>query len=433
MLSYLLSFPYLFFTAYILLGCSAKTKLSSVELGERVHESFHDAAVSPNEATAKHCAAKQLYLEFAARGLGDPDGAFNTFFSDNSVATESAEFAPDGASFATVSKSKNSVAKLRVWSSTTYQMLWSASVGGETEAVSYSLDGKVIVTGGESHSGAGSLMFWDAQSAQLIVLSKPFHYPASIEGLRFSPDGRYLATGDESGHIVIWNSSDSNAANWEVRQDIDASGGSSGPQDINQIDWTADSRSFVAAQRNGVVSRYSVKHTDDKQIQFFLSKTYPGFEGTTVKSVRLSPDGNLVAAGAGNAAGVRIWDFDNGELIRYLPSEKTPIATQQTGKPLAAERIETVLFSPDSKVLFTGGSWRPGWIIERGFDSLGHSVELSLFDVNELIDRSNKTIMPYLRLPAWRQEYFDISPDGKLFLSSHDDGSWRLWHLRKNC
>ena len=374
-----------------------------------------------------------MELELVARGLGDPDGAFDTFFPDNSVATEAAEFSPEGGRFATVSKSKRSAAVLQLWSSRTHEVLWRATVGGETEAVAWTRDGRLVVTGGEAAAGGGQLAVWDADTGARLSLGADGHrYAASVESLRFSPSGRMLATGDESGHVVVWDTARADPALWSAVQVIDASEGGTGPQDINQIDWTADGRALVTAQRNGTVAMYAQVQPPGAAPRFALERRFAGFAGQTVKSVRIAPDQSLVAAGAGDAGGVRVWDLATGAPVRHLASESSPRPEDGTGQPLAAERFETVLFSPDSQTLLVGGTWRPGWVTDNGFDPVGHPVPISLFRVSDLRTPAGAP-RPFRTVRTWRQEYLQFDPAGRHLLSSHDDGAWRLWAVGTGC
>jgi WD40 repeat protein len=52
---------------------------------------------------------------------------------------------------------------------------------------------------------------WDAETGALRQelrgheAQTPHHYPSMLFACAFSPDGRYLATGDKVGHIVVWD------------------------------------------------------------------------------------------------------------------------------------------------------------------------------------------------------------------------------------
>lgn len=51
---------------------------------------------------------------------------------------------------------------------------------------------------------------WDADSGKLVRELRghkeqtPHHYPSMLYACAFAPDGKYLATGDKVGHIVVW-------------------------------------------------------------------------------------------------------------------------------------------------------------------------------------------------------------------------------------
>jgi WD40 repeat protein len=67
-------------------------------------------------------------------------------------------------------------------------------------------DGKLIASVGDDMV----CRLWDAESGARVQELRgheaitPHHFPSMLFTCAFSPDGRYLATGDKVGHIVIW-------------------------------------------------------------------------------------------------------------------------------------------------------------------------------------------------------------------------------------
>ena len=59
---------------------------------------------------------------------------------------------------------------------------------------------------------------WDAETGALRhelrghEVQTPHHYPSMLFACAFSPDGRYLATGDKVGHVVVWDVADGRPA-----------------------------------------------------------------------------------------------------------------------------------------------------------------------------------------------------------------------------
>lgn len=72
--------------------------------------------------------------------------------------------------------------------------------------VSISSNGKTIASVGDDMV----CRLWDAASGTLLrelrghQMQTPHHYPSMLFVCTFSPDGKYLATADKVGHIVVW-------------------------------------------------------------------------------------------------------------------------------------------------------------------------------------------------------------------------------------
>lgn len=353
-------------------------------------------------------------------GLGDPDGIIGHWDPENRVATESAEFSPDGQFFATVSKSRisgNSVVML--WKTESAEVIWTRSMDGETEAVTFTKDGAFVVAGGEGSKGQGALKVWTTEDGSLARELGASVYPKSIEGMRFSPDGSRLATGDESSQVTIWDTSKRSPESWVILfvlnvQDTDS------VADVNQVDWTGEGRFLVTAERDGDVTLYDTRVLNSDGLPG-KAREFEGFKGRgSVKSVRISPDNKMVAAGCASTQGVRLWDLDTGTLIAHIPSGSAPDNPEKA--PLCAERCEAVAFTNDSQYLLVGGTW-PSWAVDQY-----HEVPISVFRVDDLLkNRASEVPNPVTVVKTWRTEYIDFNESGSLMLTSHDDGSVRLF------
>ncbi len=354
--------------------------------------------------------------------MGDPDGTVDHWDPENRVATESAEFSPDDQFFATVSKSRisgNSV--VRLWKAESAEIVWTRATDGETEAVTFTRDGAFIVTGGEGSNGQGSLKIWNTEDGSLVRAIGASVYAKSIEGMRLSPDGGRLATGDESSHVTIWDTSNPSPESWEIlfvlnMQDTDS------VADVNQVDWTDDGRFLMTAERDGDVALYDTRVLNSDGLPEKV-RAFEGFKGRgSVKSVRISPDNKMVAAGCAATQGVRLWDLDTGKLIAHIPSGSAPDNPEKA--PLCAERCEAVEFTNDSQYLLVGGTW-PSWAVDQYYE-----VPISVFRVDDLLKNPPSVVPnPATEIETWRTEYIDFNGYGDRMLTSHDDGSVRLWSL----
>jgi WD40 repeat protein len=237
------------------------------------------------------------------------------------------------------------------------------------------------------------------------IMHKPI-YPIGVHALRFSPDGRTIASGDGTGLLRLWNVREGKLhkeirahSNWvfAVHWNRDGSRIITGGGD-NLIHWFNPSRSDIpektinvhsndvhalALTRNGK-TLYSTG--DDRQIVIWdvkrdlVKKGFIAHE-RQVPALLLSPNEKLLASGSRDRT-IRLWDAKNGKLRETLIGH--------TGDVMALS------FSPQGNLLASAG-----W---------DHTVRL--WDV-----RSGKAVRIFAGEPA-RVSGVAFSPDGKKIVSS---------------
>lgn len=331
--------------------------------------------------------------------MGDDDGQRDQKMP-HPTSVEKAEFSPDETLFATVAKGDASV---RLWQANG-NLVWTQHADAETEAVTFTRDGKYLITGGEDMK----IRAWRVEDGEVV---KTLTDIASIEGLRKSNDGQRLASGNEAGQIKLWDISAADPQKWPDRPvhtlvhapDQHAPGGKpeEGDADINQLDWSEDDQQLVSGSRNHEVKLWSVALDSVPS----LVRTFTGFTGS-IKATRLSPGDSLVAAGAqGSPDGsVRVWRTQTGELVQELHLPNLRI-------------VETVEFTPNGQFLLVGGTEK---------DSLDNG-HLYAFSVARLLQKGFTP--PTKDIRVFDQEYLYFNRDGTRLLSSHADGSVRLWEV----
>ena len=355
-------------------------------------------------------AQAQIDLDLVWTRVGDAQGAAGEERGTASV--ESAEFSPDGTLIVAGSKGRATGSgrqgqQVTLWRASDGARLWSRPRADEVEAVAFSPDGALVAAGGEDRI----VELLRVRRADGSVLGSPelvatLQHDAAVDGLRFSPDGRLLATGAEDQRVRLWRTSDG------VRLDTEVHGGS-GTNAVNQMDFTSDGGHLVTAGSNGQVRLWSVSVSEGGGAvqDVSLSPVWSRSHGGSVKSVRFSPDGTLVAAGAGSGAGVRVWSF-GGALAEQIGA---------TGWIM-----EAVAWTPDGRYLFTGGN-------EGEDDDDNGPFTCSTcggFGNIRAYDRQNGFALA-LTQPTFRQEYLDFDADGSRLVSSHEDGTLRLWTVTR--
>jgi WD40 repeat protein len=113
--------------------------------------------------------------------------------------------------------------------------------GDLVNSVSFSPDGRLLVTAGRDHD----VLVWDAGTGS-IVRRFPEAHSASVPDARFSPDGRWIVTaGPRSARI--WNVSDGRPLPFYLY----------GPKPpVTAVAFGPDSRTVVTREKSGIVRRY---------------------------------------------------------------------------------------------------------------------------------------------------------------------------------
>lgn len=349
--------------------------------------------LATTSASLSSDAPAPISLENVWVKLGDSKGEID---KENDIASvESAEFSPDGKYI--ISGSKKGWEAI-MWEVETGNKVWENKLFAEIEAVAFSCDGRFVAIGGEDKS-IRIYISADGTEVQLLNLKAP------VDGLRFSNNGNFLVGGDEAGIIHKWQTSDWKEIKTAIQGEDEAAGGAQGKHaDINSIDFTKDDKYMSSAGRNSVIKLWNVADMS-------LIRTFEGHTGS-VKSARISPDGKLVASAsaAPDSTGdntVRVWDFETGkQLVEF---------DHQLG-------MEAVEFTPDGKFLLAGG--REG----GGYDAV--NITNGFIYVYQIpADPIKDKIKEVYKKPVFRSEYLHFSNDGKLLVSSHEDGTLRLWKV----
>jgi len=344
--------------------------------------------------------------------------------------------------------------------------------------VDVNLDGTLVAVG----SGTGGIVLWDVAAGK--ALDVDISGVGAIVSVRFSPDGRFLATSALSSD----NAAESGVRIWEVPSGKLVRRLRDGQPAIGQVAWRPDGTAIAAAavRRDSTAAigewdpltgnlnrwvaegafdtsglaysaagdRLAVGHSDgsldlwDPATATRVSHHTEHAETAVVTEgglipVQLAISGNLLASASVSDNLIRLWNPTTGELVRAFPD-----ITRHTTD--AGQGPSSLGFSPDGSILYTnsdantitrwdpiGGNYlgslpsgpRPG--TTGGKAVLGLAV--SRDGRTMVAGSSDGTVLRWHTNPSWYVKPsasvldLDFHPDGRTMSAGDADGSLHTW------
>jgi WD40 repeat protein len=295
---------------------------------------------------------------------------------------------------------------IRIWDPATGKELRSfqAHQGSTVNCIAVSPDGKILASGGGGN-GHKTLALWDLTTGEELFTLAGAAY--SILSVAFSPDGKVLASGsDRSGRFGLAPGARPAPVEpggctvrlWDVTTGKELRALDGHTNGVRGLAFAPDGKRLASASHDGTIRQWDPV-SGGQLLKLDLPVGPPihpaGPRGSTadqggVLSVAFSPDSKILATG-GHDSMIRLLDAATGAEYCALPGHERD--------------VETVAFSPDGRNLVSGG----------------HDHTVRLWDLS-----TRKTVAPWL---AHGSEVYGttFSPDGKLAVSLGSDRTIRLW------
>ncbi|NEP30134.1 MAG: WD40 repeat domain-containing protein [Moorea sp. SIO3B2] len=273
---------------------------------------------------------------------------------------------------------------------------------GSVNSVRFSPDGKVLATA----SSDKTVRLWDLEGNQL----KRFQgHQDSVNSVSFSPDGKVLATASSDKTVILWDLQGNQLARFQGHQNS-----------VNSVSFSRDGKMLATASWDKTVILWDLQGNQLARFQ--------GHQDS-VNSVSFSRDGKMLATASWDKT-VRLWDLQGNQLALFqghqdsvnsvsfsrdgktlatASSDKTVIIWDLQGNPLAVltghqDSVNSVRFSPDAQKLASASRDKT----VRLWDLQGNP--LAMFQGHQ--DSVNSV---------------SFSPDGKMLATASNDKTVRLW------
>jgi WD40 repeat protein/DNA-binding SARP family transcriptional activator len=323
--------------------------------------------------------------------------------------------------------------------------------GAGVLSIDLSPDGERIVKGYAFFREPVATVVDVASDEELLTL-RGDHLDIGV--VRWSPDGRWIATGGYEGAVGIW---DGDTGEHRFTLSSHTSG-------ISGIDWSPDSTRLATASGDGRALITEIADSGTRELLSFSARDTSG----GLAGVAFSPNGEQLMTGDMAMTAVKIWDAsttgagelatlsggavdftaDGRQLVVGHPDGTASISDVETGDQLAtigpgdARDLGWLDVSPDGQLLATadGGSgpvdvWdastgehrfaiSPGGDLSSGLEWSPQSDVLAIAANRDdrgqvvIVDRAGAEVARLVEAAGQRVESLGFSPDGRLLATS---------------
>ncbi|KAH8823460.1 chromatin associated protein [Flagelloscypha sp. PMI_526] len=306
--------------------------------------------------------------------------------------------------------------------------------------VRFSPDGRYLATGCKS-----SAQIFDVSTGYKVCELKEDNNSDEcyVRSVAFSPDGKYLATGTEDNLVRVWD-----IAKKRVRNKFPGH-----TSEIYALQFSRDGRSVVSASGDTTVRIWDMLDSSCRVLQ-----TSPEVEAQHssdsdplpdrgITSVSLSPSGGLIATGSLDNT-VRIWDTTTCTLIETLHGHTASVysvAFMKDGNGLVSGSLDKTMRYWDVSQLVGGGVRSPStekcrskviynghldYVLSVGATSSNHWVVSGSKDRTVMLwDTRSGQALCYLQGHKNSVIQLDVDPTSKLIATGSGDNNARIWRV----
>ncbi len=321
--------------------------------------------------------------------LADCEGEIGKEKGEASV--ETAVFSEDDRYVASVSHEGGDII---VWDSESGESKLERSTNYPLKSISFSPYQNHILVGGQNRF----LKIMDIHTGEIIHKLDAMD---AVECIAFSNDKKLLAVGNNSGMILVWETS-----GYEIIKELTHDKAEE-KHDVNSLCFTANDKYLISGGYNAKIIVWDVK---DNFSEFKLIDKKYG----SIKSVRVSPNEKYIASSSSE----RMQEGKSGNSLC--------IWDMKTGKNLFTSHfdfgMEAVAFSPNGQFLLAGGT--EGKDIDGPFSGFGN---IYVYKINN--DKTKPLLEITNKIKTFRSEYLEFNSTGDRLLSAHEDGSIKMWSI----
>jgi WD40 repeat protein len=218
------------------------------------------------------------------------------------------------------------------------------SFGGIVQGMAFSPDGKFLATTAPDDAAP---RLWNLATGQAVGIPLP---TASVQDVAFSPDGKFLATADADGTARLWNP----ATGRPLGRPLPAGAGRN--RSVNAVAFSPDGKLLATAESDvrggGTVRLWNL--VTGRPVGSALPADWMAF----------SPDGKFLVTAVAGGSTVRLWDLATGRPVgNPLPADTSSVHDLEFN----AISVNVAEFSPDGKLLATfGGGTVRLWNLATG-------------------------------------------------------------------